>query len=102
MEDHDGKFFLLVFDVTSVEEASKSCMLLHEQTSSILKFMLYFSIALDVAFEKFLVGEGFSQMFRESVRIFPRKCCLMNNLPFKNLATKCATIFRFFRRRLAF
>ena len=60
--------FILVFDLTSTEEASRNLTLFPELTGSSWTLKLYFSKALDDAFELFLIGERFSQVFINSAR----------------------------------
>ena len=66
MEDFEDNHFILVFALTSTEEASKNLTLFPELTGLTLK--LYFSKALDDAVELFPLGERFSQVFIDSAR----------------------------------
>ena len=68
LEDFEDNHFILVFDLTSTEEASKNLTLFPELTGSSLTLKLYFSKALDDAVELFLIGERFSQVFIDSAR----------------------------------
>ena len=68
LEDFDENHFFLAFDLTSMEEASKSLKLFPELTGSSVTLKLYFSEALDNAVELFLVGERFSQVFIDCAR----------------------------------
>ena len=68
LEDFEDNHFILVFDLTSTEEASKNLTLFHELTGSSLTLKLYFSKTLDDAVELFLIGERFSQVFIDSAR----------------------------------
>ena len=68
LEDCEDNHFILVFDLTSTEEASKNLTLFPELTGSSLNLKLYFSKALDDAVEIFLIGERFSQVFIDSAR----------------------------------
>ena len=73
MEDFEDNLFILVFDLTSTEEASKNLTLFPELTGSSLALKLYFSKALDDAVEFFLFGERFSQVFIDSARNISKK-----------------------------
>ena len=68
LEDFEDNHFILVFDLTSTEEASTNLTSFPELTGSSLTLKLYFSTALDDAVELFLIGERFSQVFIESAR----------------------------------
>ena len=68
LEDFEDNHFILVFDLTSTEEASKNLTLFPELTGSSLTLKLYFSKALGDAIELFLIGERFSQVLIYSAR----------------------------------
>ena len=68
LEDFEDNHFFLVFDLTSMDEASRNLTLFPELTGSSLTLKLYFSTALEDAIELFLIGELFSQVFIDSVR----------------------------------
>lgn len=63
-EDH----FVLVFDLTSTREASKSLTLFPELTGGSLTLKLMFEKALDETLELFVIAERFSQIFIDSQR----------------------------------
>ena len=67
LEDFEDNHFILVFDLTFTEEASKNLTLFPELTGSSLTLKLYFSKAFDDAVEWF-IGERFSQVFNDSAR----------------------------------
>ena len=96
LEDFDENHFFLGFDLTSTEETSKSLTLFPEVTGSSLTLKLYFSKALDDAFELFLIGERFRQVLYTLPATFPKTHCLMDNLSLAKVATKCATTSLFF------
>ena len=68
LEDYTNNQFFLVFDLKSTEEAGKTFTLFPELTGYSLTLKLYFEKALDDAFELFLIGERFSQVFIDSAR----------------------------------
>ena len=61
-EDH----FVLVFDLTSTREASKSLTLFPELTGGTLTLKLSFEQALGKTVELFVIAERFSQIFIDS------------------------------------
>lgn len=63
-EDH----FVLVFDLTSTREASKSLTLFPELTGGSLTLKLLFAEALSETVELFVIAERFSQVFIDSQR----------------------------------
>ena len=63
-EDH----FVLVFDLTSTREASKSLTLFPELTGASLTLKLLFEKALEKTVELFVIAERFSQVFIDSQR----------------------------------
>ena len=63
LEVFEDNHFILVFDLTSTEEASKLLTLFTELTGSSLTPKFYFSKALGDAIEIFLIGERLSQEF---------------------------------------
>ena len=63
-EDH----FVLVFDLTSTREASKSLTLFAELTGGSLTLKLSFEQALEKMVELFVIAERFSQIFIDSQR----------------------------------
>ena len=68
LEDFEDNHFILVFDLTYTEEASKKLTLFPELTGSSLTLKLYLSKALDDTVDLFLIGERFSQVFIDSAR----------------------------------
>ena len=63
-DDH----FMLTFDLTSSQEASKSLTLFPELTGAPITLKLSFNPALPEAVEIYLIGEKFSQVFVNSAR----------------------------------
>ena len=68
MQDFEDNHFILVFDLTSMREASKSFTLLPELTGARITLKLAFGAALATAMELFLIGERFSQIYIDSHR----------------------------------
>ena len=68
VEDFEDNHFILVFDLTSTEVASKNLILFPKLTGSSLTLKLYFCKALSDAIELFLIGERFGQVFIDSAR----------------------------------
>lgn len=60
--------FVLVFDLTSSQEASKNLTLFPELTGAAISLELTFSASLTEAVEVYLLGERFSQIFIDSDR----------------------------------
>ena len=60
--------FIVTFDLTSSQEASKNLTLFPEFTGSPITLKLFFSEALPEAVELFLIGERFSQVFIDAER----------------------------------
>ena len=63
MQDFEDHHFILVFDLTSTREASKSFTLFLELTGAGITLKLAFDAALTTAIELFLIGEQFSQIY---------------------------------------
>ena len=76
LEDFDDNHFFLVFDWASTKEASERLTLFPELTGLSLTLKLYFSQALDVAVELFLIGERFNQVFIDSARSISKNTLL--------------------------
>ena len=68
MQDFEDNHFILVFDLTSTREASKSFTLFPELTGAGITLKLAFDAALTTAVELFLIGERFSQIYIDSHR----------------------------------
>jgi len=68
MQDFEDNHFILVFDLTSTREASKSFTLFPELTGAGITLKLAFDAALTTAIELFLIGERFSQIYIDSHR----------------------------------
>ena len=68
MQDFEDNHFILVFDLTSMREASKSFTLFPELTGAGITLNLAFDAALTTAIELFLIGERFSQIYIDSRR----------------------------------
>ena len=62
LKDFANKF-IVTFDLTSSQEASKNLTLFPELTGAPITLKLFFSEALPEAVELFLIGERFSQVF---------------------------------------
>ena len=68
MQDLEDNHFILVFDLTSTREASKSFTLFPELTGAGITLKPAFDAALTTAVELFLIGERFSQIYIDSHR----------------------------------
>ena len=68
MQDLEDNHFILVFDLTSTREASKSFTLFSELTGTGITLKIAFDAALTTAVELFLIGERFSQIHIDSHR----------------------------------
>ena len=68
LEEFEDNHFILVFNLTSTEEAIKNLTLFPELSSSSLTLKVYFWKTLGDAIEMFFIGERFSQLFIDSAR----------------------------------
>lgn len=71
-------FYLLVFDLTSTREASKSLVLYPELTGASLTVKMFFEKALAEPIEVFFQGERFSQVYIDAKRNIGKNSMLLN------------------------
>ena len=71
LEDFDNKF-IVSFDLTSSQEASKSLTLFPDLTGAPITLKLFFAEALPEAVDLFTIGERFSQFFLTQREIFQK------------------------------
>ena len=70
--------FIVIFDLTSSQEASKNVTLFPELTGASITLKLFFSEALPEAVELFLIGERFSQVFIDAKRNISKNQTIFN------------------------
>ena len=73
-EDH----FVLVFDLTSTREASKSFTLFRELTGASLTLKFLFEKAVEKTVELFVIAERFSQIFIDSQQNITKNSLLLS------------------------
>ena len=77
LEDFANKF-IVTFDLTSSQEASKNLTLFPELTGAPITLKLFFSEALPEAVELFMIGEHFSQVFIDAKRNVSKNQTIFN------------------------
>ena len=77
LKDFANKF-IVTFDLTSSQEASKNLTLFPELTGAPITLKLFFSEALPEAVELFLIGERFSQVFIDAKRNISKNQTIFN------------------------